>query len=495
MARELEGHRYTPVPVKATVEPLEGNRVKLSVEVEEKEFDRAVDSVLARYAQQARIPGFRPGKVPKRVLEAHLGPGVARGEALREALPDFYAQAVRDHDVEPIAPPNIDITDGEESGPVVFDAVVEVRPEVTVTGHKDLTVTIANLEPSDEDLDAQIERLRQQFGELSTAERPAVDGDRVTIDVTGSRDGEAVEGMTAEDYVYELGSGTVIPELDAELSGAKPGDILTFTAEDPGAHEHEEGDDDHGHDHRPIDFKVLVKEVRELILPDLDDEFANEASEFETLDELRADLAERMRTVKKAQASAEAQQKTAEAAAALVEIEVPEALVQAEMQQRLQDLLLRLQAQGIELEMYLQATGGSQEQLLADLKVAAEEAVRLDLALRAIAEAEGIEADDADLDAELEALAERVEQSVADVRHQLEHAEQIPAVRSDLRRRKAMDWLLEQVTVVDEDGNSIDLADLEPPEADSSAEDDSTAPEGKQQDAQPDDEESGDEEA
>lgn len=463
MAGEAGGHRYTPDPVKATLEPLEGNRVKLSVEVDEKELDRAVDSVLTRFGREARIPGFRPGKVPKRVLQAHLGPGVARGEALREALPDYYEQAVREHDVEPIAPPDIDITSGEEAGPVQFDAVVEVRPEVEIEGYDALAITITPLEPSEDDLDEQVERLRQQHGELSTAERPAIEGDRVTIDVTGSRDGEPVEGAQAEDYIYEVGSGQVVPELDEQLLGAKPGDVLTFTAEDPSAHDHDPETLEE-HDHRPIDFRVLVKEVRELLLPDLDDEFANDASEFETLDELRADLAERMASVRKAQAAAEVRQKTAEAVAGLVDLEPPEALVSMEMQQRLQDLLLRLQAQGIELDVYLQATGGSQEQLLADLKQAATESVRLDLALRALAQAEGIEATDEDLEEELVGLAERVGQSVAEVRQQLEEAEQVPAVRSDLRRRKALDWVMERIDVVDEEGNAVDVASLEVPD-------------------------------
>jgi trigger factor len=449
--------------VKATVEPLEGNRIKLSVEVEEKEFDRAVDSVIRQFSREARIPGFRPGKVPRRVLEAHIGPGVARGEALREALPDYYEQAVREHEVEPIAPPDIEITSGEESGPVQFDAVVEVRPEVEISGYESLSITVSNLVPSDEDLDEQIDRLRQNHGELSTVERAAIDGDRVTINVDGSRDGEALESATAEDYVYEVGSGQIVDELDEALRGAKVGDVLSFTAEDPAVHDHDPETLEE-HDHRPIDFKVLVKEVRELLLPDLDDEFANDASEFETLAELREDLAERMGKVRKAQAGSEVRQKAAEAVAALVEVEPPEALVSQEMQQRLQDLLLRLQAQGIELDVYLQATGGSQEQLLADLKDAATEAVRLDLALRALAEAEGIVATDEDLDEELAGLAERVGQSIDEVRHQLEHADQVPAVRSDLRRRKALDWVLERIEVVDEDGNAVDVASLEEPD-------------------------------
>lgn len=474
MAGAPGGRRYTRPPVKATVEPLEGHRVKLSVEVDEQEFDRAVDSVLRRLAREARIPGFRPGKVPRRVLEAHLGPGVARGEALREALPDYYAQAVRDHEVEPIAPPDIEITDGEDAGAVAFDAVVEVRPEVEVSGYQDLAIVIGSPEPSEDDLDEQVERLRQQFGELQGVDRAASDGDRATIDVSGTRDGEPVEGMSTDDFVYEVGSGTVLPELDDALRGAKAGDILTFEADPSGGSGDEGDDEDDDAGGGPVAFRVLVKEVRELVLPDLDDEFANEASEFETLDELRADLARRMAEARRSQAALEVRQKAAEAVAGLVELEPPEALVSAEVQQRLQDLLLRLQAQGIDLETYLQMTGGDQEQLLGQLQEAAGEAVRLDLALRAVAEAEGIEVTDDDLDEELAALAERVEQSVADVRHQLEHADQVPAVRSDLRRRKAMDWLLERVEVRDEDGNAVDVSSLDPDEDQAEAPDDET---------------------
>jgi trigger factor len=463
MAGSPRGHRYTPDPVKATVEPLEGNRVKLSVEVEEKELDPVVDSVLRQFSREARIPGFRPGKVPRKVLEAHLGPNVVRGEALREAIPDHYEAAVRQHELEPIAPPDIDITGGEDGGPVQFHAVVEVRPEVEISGYDSLSITIPSVTPSEADVDEQIERLRQNHGELSGVERPATDGDRVTINVEGSRDGEALESASAEDYVYEVGSGVIVDELDQELRGAKPGDVLSFTAEDPAVHGHDPETLDE-HDHRPIEFKVLVKEVRELLLPDLDDEFANDASEFDTLAELREDLADRMARVRKAQAGSEVRQRTAEAVAGLVDVEPPEALVSQEMQQRLQDLLLRLQAQGIELDVYLQATGGSQQQLLDDLKQAAQEAVRLDLALRALAEAEGIEVDDDDLDQELAELAERVQQTPAEVREQLERAEQVPAVRSDLRRRKALDWVMERIEVLDEDGNAVDVASLEEPD-------------------------------
>ena len=441
--------------MKTSVETLEGNKVKLSVEVDEDEFEAAVDSAFKRIANEVRIPGFRPGKAPRKLLEARLGAGVAREEALREALPGYYADAVREHEVDVIAAPEIDITDGEESGAVVFDAVVEVRPTITVAGYADLQVEIPSPVPTEDEVDAQIERLRDQFGELETVERPAKEGDHVKIDIAGSVDGEAVEGLTADDYLYPLGSGGIVPEIDEQLAGAKVGDILEFEAEHP----------DPDEDGR-LSFRVLVKEVKEKVLPEVTDEWANEASEFETVAELRADYADRMGRVRAAQAAMAAQSRTAEALAELVELELPEALVPAEMQDQLQNLAMRLQAQGLDLDQYAAITGQDPESMVAELREGAVQAVKVDLALRAIADAEGIEAGDDDLEAEYERLAERFGESVEDVRHQFEHHAGTAGLRADLRKRAALEWLVEQVELVDADGNAIDRALLEPPAED-----------------------------
>src|SRR4051794_5977235 len=285
--------------MKSTVEPLDktdGNEgrtlVKLSVEVDEAEFDRDIDAAFKRIAREVRIPGFRPGKAPRRLLEARVGSDVARQEALRESLPDYYAAAVKDADLDAIAPPEIDITSGEESGPVVFDAVVEVRPQIQVPGYAGLQVTIPNPNVSDEDIDFQVDRLRGQFGELREVSRPATDTDNLTIDINGTVHGEPVEGLSAIDFLYEVGSGTVIPELDEQLRGARAGDILKFNAAVPGR------DDADGE----VTFQVLVKDVKEKVLPEATDEWASEASEFDTLDELRADLRRRMETVRRVEA-------------------------------------------------------------------------------------------------------------------------------------------------------------------------------------------------
>src|SRR5437016_2566361 len=217
--------------MKAVVEPLEGNKVKLSVEVDEHEFERALDQAFRKIAREVRIPGFRPGKAPRRVLEARLGKDVARQEALREALPDYYSRALQETDVDAIAAPEIDITAGQEEGPVAFDAVVEVRPHLKLAGYGGLRVTVPNPTVTEADITAQVDRLRNNFGELTPIGRPAKDGDFLTIDLKGTRHGEPVAGMSTDDLLYELGSGTVLPELDRELQGAKVGDILKFNAD------------------------------------------------------------------------------------------------------------------------------------------------------------------------------------------------------------------------------------------------------------------------
>jgi trigger factor len=453
--------------MKATVETLEGNKVKVSVEVDETEFESAVDDAFRRIAREVRIPGFRPGRAPRRILEAQLGTGFAREEALRHALPDYYAQAVRENEVDVIAPPEIDITAGEADGPVVFDAVVEVRPEIAISGHDDLTVTIPSPLVSDDEVDAQIDRLRQNFAELEVVARPAKDGDNVTIDIAGWEDDEPVSGLTADDYLYEVGAGAVVAEIDDQLRGAKVGDILEFDAAHP--------DPD---SEASLRLRILVKEIKEKVLPEVDDEWANEASEFETVGELRDDLRKRAAMTRVVMAQMGLRNAAAQDVGALVELDdVPEAMIAAEMEHRLQDLLMRLQAQGVDFEGYLAGTGQDQESVVGELREAAVMAARADLALRAVAEAEGLEVTEEDLTEELEKLAQRVDQTAAEVRLALEEGDQLPAVRSDLRKRKALDWLVEHVQIVDEDGTPIDRADLEVPEIETENEADENAEE------------------
>jgi len=429
---------------------MEGNLVRLSVEIDEPEFDRALSDLVRTLARQVRVPGFRPGKVPRKVLEARMGgAGALRAEALRESLPDFYAQAVVDTELDPIAQPEIDITSGEDAGAVSFDAVVQVRPIVSIPGYDGLQVTLPGLAVTEDEVQRQVDRLRENDAELQTVERPAIDGDLVTIDLHGS-DATGAEVVGVDDYLYEVGSASVVPELDGELHGAKAGAILAFDAANPNEPE------------ARVAFRVLVKEVKVKKLPEETDEWADESSEFSTVAELRADIEDRIGKVKLMQSQMALRQKTIEALAGLVsDDDVPEVLVDAEVNERLYDLQHRLEAQKVGLAEYFQATGTSPDELLAAVRTDAQQAVKADLALRALVEAEELTLSDEELDAEIRTMAERMDTTPADLRSQLDTAGRTGAVRSELRKSKALEWLLGNVDLFDEEGNPMAREDLE----------------------------------
>ncbi len=435
--------------MKSTVEALEGNKVKLSVEIDEQEFESAVDAAFKKIAREVRIPGFRPGKAPRRVLESHIGAGAGRAQALNDALPEYYSDAVLANEVDVIAPPEIEITDGQESGIIKFDAIVEVRPVIIVSGYADMAVEIPAPTPSDDEIDAQLDRFRNQYGELEVVERAAGSGDFVTVDIEGSQNDEVLEGLVASSYLYEVGSAGIVPELDEQLVGAAAGDTRSFDAPHP-----------NGEEEDPLHFEVTITEVKAKVLPELNDEFAAQASEFETMAAWRDDLVTRMTEVRKAQSQMMVREKIGEALAELVTDELPEPLIAAEMNERLQDMAMRLQAQGLSLEQWLQFSGTDTEQFLDDLKTTADRSARVDLALRAIALSESIEVLEEDLDIEFEAVAARVQQGSDVVRTQLTEAGHLPALKTDISKRKALDWLTESVRISDEAGNSIVFADL-----------------------------------
>jgi trigger factor len=446
--------------MKSTVEPLEGNKVKLSVEVPSDEFDRAITAAFKKISKEVRLPGFRPGKAPRKVLEARLGPLAGREQAFQDSLPEYYSNAVIEHDVDVIAPPELEITSGQQEGDIAFEAVVEIRPSIEVPGYGGISVTLDRPAVGDDEIDAQIDRMRELDSTLQPVERPAQEGDTVTIDVAGTLDGEPQPGLTADDYSYTVGSGAITPEVDEQLTGAKVGDILEFPATHPDPDEE-----------RDLQFRVLVKEVQEKVLPEITDEWASEASEHETVADLRQSLVERMSRVRKAQAQMALREKVGESLAELVTDELPEPLINSEMQDRLQDLAMRLQAQGMQLEQYLQMTGTDPESFSQELRDTAVSAVKVDLALRAVAEAEGVNCTDEDLDEELEGVATRVGQSPEEVRERFERVGQISAIRSDIKKRKALEWLLERVEVVDPDGSAIERSELELPADDEGTDD------------------------
>ena len=444
--------------METTVEALEGNKVRLRVSVPAGEFETAIDAAFRKLAREVRIPGFRPGKAPRRLLETHLGTEVAREQAIRDSVPEYYLKAVEAEELDAIAPPEFEITAGQEDGDVEFDAVVEVRPEVQIEGYDSLQITIEDPSVLDPEIDAQIDMLRERFADLEESTSPLAKGDYAQLNIKGYVHDEEVPGLTASDFLYEVGSDLVVPKLDEELEGKRPGDMLQFNDELPARWGERAGQE--------VAFQVLVKETKKKVLPEADDEWAREASEFDSLVDLRADIRKRMESVRLIQANLAVRDKVLQAVGAKVAIDIPEPLIQQEMERRLHNLLHRLEEQGASVEQYLMATGVTQDQLIADVRLESTKAVKADLGLRAVVAAEQIIAGDDEVDAEIIRLAERSGRKPAQLRKEIERGQGLQAVRSELSRGKALQFLVDHATVVDEEGKPLDISFPEPaPEA------------------------------
>jgi trigger factor len=437
-----------------TVEALDGNKVRLRIAVPASEFEAAIDAAFRKLAREVRIPGFRPGKAPRRLLEAHLGTEIAREQAIRDSVPDYYLKAVEVEDLDTIAPPEFEITGGQEEGDVEFDAVVEVRPQAEIAGYDSLQVTIEDPAVADEDIDAQIDGLRERFADLEESTAPLGKGDYAQLNIKGYIHDEEVPGLTVSDFLYEVGSELVVPKLDTELEGKRPGDMLKFSDELPARWGERAGEE--------VAFQVLVKEAKRKVLPEATDEWVREASEFDTLEQLRNDVRTRMESVRRIQAHLAVRDKVLQAVGAKVAVDIPEPLVQEEMERRLHNLIHRLEEQGATVEQYLMATGVTQDQLIADIRLESTKAVKADLALRAVVAAEEIVADDAELEAEIARLAERTGRKPAQLRKEIERGQGLQAVRSELSRGKALQFLVDHASVVDEEGKPLDISFPEP---------------------------------
>jgi trigger factor len=441
------------------VETLEESKVRITVSVPETEFDKAIDAAFKKIALEVRLPGFRPGKAPRKLLEARLGTEVARQQAFKDGLPEFYAQAVIENDVDVIGFPEIAITAGEEDGDVEFTAVVEVRPMITLLGYDSMRVELPFAPVDDAAVDRQIDTLRSRSAELVESSRPLAEDDYATIDIVGSApnddgDVEEVDGLVAKEFLYRVGSANVVPELDEQLRGTKPGDTIEFSAALP-----ERFGDRAG---MAVQFRVDVTGAQEQKLPELTDEWASENSEFDTVDELRTNLRERLELMGKLQAQMAVRDKVIEAAAALVPIPPPQSLVNQEAQRRLQDLQQRLAQQGVGVEQYLAMTGTEPQEFFDQLREGAGGAVLADLAIRAVVVQEQISAAESEVDAEVVRLAEEAGQKPDKARKNLEKNGFIEAIRTDIARGKALQFLVDHTQVVDENGELLDLTLPEP---------------------------------
>ncbi|HYY45060.1 MAG TPA: trigger factor, partial [Actinomycetota bacterium] len=326
----------------------------------EEAFKPALDEVYRRWANQIKVPGFRKGKVPRQIIDTRVGADTVREEALEQALPDFYREAIKNEDLEPIAAPEIDVVTFERGRPIIFEATVDLRPKVELPDLSSLTVEGAETEATDQEVDEQLERLRDRFAELETVPRDARRGDFVLIDLNGSRHGQPVEGASQPDLLYEVGSNSGPPKLDAELEGARPGVIAKFTDVMP------EGAGDLAGEE--LSFTVLVKEVKAKKLPALDDEFAKTVGEFDALADLKDDLRSRISEFKKGMAVEENRRRALAALVEASDLEPPERLVDEEFEHRWHHFEDELKRAGLSMADYEQQSGTSLLDLRAELR-------------------------------------------------------------------------------------------------------------------------------
>jgi trigger factor len=433
--------------VRSTVEPVEPTKVKINVVVDPDELGPAIERTARRLGREVKVPGFRKGKVPRQVLEARIGRDTLIAEAIEhEAVPEFYAKALDEHGVEPLSRAKVDPPDYQDGQPLEFSATVEVKPEIELPSYRGIEVEQPTVEVTDEQVDSQIDQLRERFAQLEVIGRPLAEGDYAQIDIRATRHSEEIPDLTRTDYLYEVGSKTVAPELDQQLEGSRKGDILRFNATLPEAAGPELGGQE-------LTFTVLVKEAKAKILPKLDDDFAQEASEFDTLDELRAHLRERLEESVEAHNRSELETRVLTAFLDRVDVPLPESMVNDELQYRASRFVQQLNMMGIGLDQYLQGAETTQEQIEADLRAQSERAVKAQLVLEAVAAAEGMEASDEEVEAEIQRQAQRIGRDPEDVRKALGQG-RAGVIRGDILRTKALALLVENADVRASEGEA-----------------------------------------
>jgi trigger factor len=438
--------------VKSAVETLSPTRAKLTVEVPFEELKPSLDAAYKKIAQQVNVPGFRRGKVPPMVIDRQVGRGAVLDEAINNAVPQFYVQALQANELEPLAQPELDITRLEDNDLLEFTAEVDIRPEVELPEYHGLEVTVDDLEVTDEDVEEQVQSLRERFASLTEVDRAAADGDFVTIDLTASVDGQTVEGAETSGMSYQVGRGGMLDGLDEALVGMSAGDERTFTSQLVGG-------DRAGED---VDVTVKVTSVKEQDLPELDDDFAQTASEFDTVAELTEDVRTRLERGRRLEQAAAARDAVLEKVLDLVEVPLPDAVVDAELQARKQSIVEQLRYAGMSMEAYLDSEEQTVDEFEADLEKRVRDAVAAQFVLDQVAKAEEVAVNEGELQEHLMRRAQQSGQNPQEfIQHMLEH-NHIPEMVSEVVRGKALALMVESAVVTDESGNHVELKTLQP---------------------------------
>lgn len=439
--------------MKSTIENLGPTRVRLAIEVPWGDLDHAFGEVYKELGRQVRVPGFRPGKVPNRILDQRIGRPVVLEQVVQHAVPEVYSEVVRENQVRVLSQPDVEVTRLDDGDTLAFTAEVDVAPQVELPALDSLAVTVDDVEVSDSEIDTQVSTMRDRFAMLTGVDRPASDGDYVSIDLVAKLDGKELEDGTTSGMSYEVGTGTLMDGLDEAVRGLSADESATFTSALLSGEQTGE----------LAEVTVTVRSVKAKELPELDDEFASMASEFDTLEELRADVRARLSRVKVLQQGSQARDKLVEHLLEVTAVPVPEQLVERELEWRTRAMESELQQAGMDWDAYFTAAGiEGREAYDADLKSNVENAVRTQFVLDAIADAREVTIDNDDLSAQIMAQAQRNRVSPEAYAQQLQQGNNISDFVADVRRTKALAQLLEQTTITDESGNPVDLEALRP---------------------------------
>lgn len=433
--------------MKSSVEKLSATRTKLTIEVPFEELKPEFDKAYATLAQQVNMPGFRKGKVPAKILEARLGRGVVLDQVINEMLPSRYSQAVEENDVKALGQPEIEISELEDGKHITFTAEVDVRPEIEVPDFSAISVEVAPLKADDEAIDAELKNLQARFGTLKPADRAVKKGDFVSIDLSATIDGEELEEASTEGLSYQVGSDDLIDGLDDAVVGLSQGESKEFTTKlVAGEHEGEDAQ-----------VTVTVQSVKVRELPEADDDFAQMASEFDTIDELKEDLGRQVENTKKGEQAQQVRDKVLAAAMEQTTIALPEGVVKEQVEGQLQQLLGQFGGDEKVLNSMLEAQGTTREQFDEDSKKSAEEAVRTQLFLDALAEEIQPDVSQQELTDHILFTAQSYGMDPNQFIQQIQQSGQLGNLFADVRRGKALATSILKASAKDTEGNEIDL--------------------------------------
>jgi trigger factor len=437
--------------VKSTVERLSPTRVRINVEVPFDELKPDFDRAYKKIAQQVRVPGFRPGKVPARIIEARLGRGVVLEEVVNGAVPTKYTEAITSaEELTPIGRPDIEVTEIADGDKLAFTAEVDVRPQITLPELDSLAVSVDDVEISEADVDEALENLRARFGTLTGVERPAAKDDFVLIDLSATVDGQPVEEASTTGFSYQVGQGGLIDGIDEAIEGLSADEEATFTSKLVAG---EFAD-------RDAEITVKVTAVKERQLPDADDEFAQLASEFDTLEELTADLRERLGRVRRMEQVTQARDKVLDALVDATDVPLPESVVQAEVDSVLHDAVHGFDHDEERFAEALQSQGRTREEFDTETRENAEKSVRTRLVLDTLADDQKVQVDDQELTERIVYQAQQYQMPPEEFVQRIQQAGQLGAVYADVRRSKALIAAVRAATVTDESGAEVDMSDL-----------------------------------